>query len=50
MFTRDEASRFSPHGAGDPQQDAVLAWELLYRLEPRLYDRLASAERLHRGS
>ncbi len=25
----------------------VLAWELLYRLEPELYDRLASAERLH---
>ncbi len=27
----------------------VLAWELLYRLEPGLYDRLASAERLHPG-
>ena len=27
----------------------MLAWELLYRLEPRLYDRLASAERLHPG-
>ena len=26
-----------------------LAWELLYRLEPELYDRLASAERLHPG-
>ncbi len=49
VFTPDEASRFTPHGAGDPQQDAVLAWELLYRLEPRLYDRLASAERLHPG-
>jgi len=49
VFTPDEASRFSPHGDGDPQQDAVLAWELLYRLEPRLYDRLASAERLHPG-
>ena len=24
-----------------------LAWELLYRLEPGLYDRLATAERLH---
>jgi len=49
VFTPDEASRFAPHGAGDPRQDATLAWELLYRLEPRLYDRLASAERLHPG-
>ena len=24
-----------------------LAWELLYRLEPGLYERLANAERLH---
>jgi len=48
VFTPEEASRFSPHG-GDPHQDAALAWELLYRLEPRLYDRLASAERLHPG-
>jgi SAM-dependent methyltransferase len=49
VFTRDEASRFVPQGDGDPQNDAVLAWELLYRLEPGLYDRLASAERLHPG-
>jgi SAM-dependent methyltransferase len=49
VLTRDEASRFSPHGEGDPRQDAALAWELLYRLEPGLYDRLASAERLHPG-
>jgi SAM-dependent methyltransferase len=49
VFTRDEASRFVPHGDGDPQDDIVLAWELLYRLEPGLYDRLASAERLHPG-
>ena len=47
VFTRDEASRFVPRGDGDPQNDVVLAWELLYRLEPELYDRLASAERLH---
>ena len=47
VFTRDEASRFVPDGDGDPQTDVVLAWELLYRLEPELYDRLASAERLH---
>jgi len=49
VFTRAEASRFVPHGDGDPQNDMVLAWELLYRLEPGLYDRLASAERLHPG-
>ena len=49
MFTREEASRFVPRGDGDPQTDMVLAWELLYRLEPELYDRLASAERLHPG-
>jgi SAM-dependent methyltransferase len=47
VFTRDEAIRFLPSGNGDPQNDIVLAWELLYRLEPELYDRLASAERLH---
>jgi SAM-dependent methyltransferase len=47
VFTREEASRFAPRGGGDPQNDAVLAWELLYRLEPELYDRLARAERLH---
>jgi SAM-dependent methyltransferase len=49
VFTRDEASRFVPLGDGDPQDDVVLAWELLYRLEPELYDRLARAERLHSG-
>jgi SAM-dependent methyltransferase len=47
VFTPDEARRFVPRGDGDPQADVVLAWELLYRLEPELYDRLASAERLH---
>src|ERR1700693_5077147 len=47
VFTRDEVSRFVSHG--DPHNDLVLAWELLYRLEPELYDRLACAERLHPG-
>jgi SAM-dependent methyltransferase len=47
VFNGEEASRFAPHGDGDPQTDIVLAWELLYRLEPELYDRLAAAERLH---
>jgi SAM-dependent methyltransferase len=49
VFTPEEARRFVPGGAGDPQRDLVLAWELLYRLEPQLYDRLASAEHLHPG-
>ena len=49
VFTCDEASRFVPQGDGDPQANVVLAWELLYRLEPELYDRLAGAERLHPG-
>jgi SAM-dependent methyltransferase len=49
VFTRDEASRFVPSSGGDPQSDVVLAWELLYRLEPELYDRLVRAERLHAG-
>ena len=49
VFTSEEASPFVPHGDGDPQTDIGLAWELLYRLEPQLYDRLADAERLHPG-
>jgi SAM-dependent methyltransferase len=36
-------------GRGDPTSDITLAWELLYRLEPELYDRLVTAERLHGG-
>jgi SAM-dependent methyltransferase len=49
VLTPDETSRFLPDGGGDPQADPALAWELLYRLEPELYDRLATAERLHPG-
>ena len=49
VFTPEEANRFAPQGAGDPQTDMTLAWELLYRLEPELYDRLAGAEHLHPG-
>jgi hypothetical protein len=50
VLTEDEARRFvASHGAGDPRTDITLAWELLYRLEPELYDRLVSAERLHPG-
>jgi SAM-dependent methyltransferase len=49
VFTPEEASRFIPRGHGDPHGDVDLAWELLYRLEPELYDRLSTAERLHPG-
>jgi SAM-dependent methyltransferase len=49
VLTSEEASRFVPHGDGDPRTDLALAWELLYRLEPELYDQLARAERLHPG-
>ena len=49
MLTQDERRRFLAGGTGDPRTDVTLAWELLYRLEPELYDRLVSAERLHPG-
>jgi SAM-dependent methyltransferase len=49
VLTPDEASRFLAGGDGDPQTDITLAWELLYRLEPELYDRLVTAEHLHPG-
>jgi SAM-dependent methyltransferase len=45
-FTDAEKRRFLSHG-DDRLREEELAWELLYRREPRLYDRLASAERLH---
>jgi SAM-dependent methyltransferase len=47
VLTQDETRRFLSNGTGDPRTDIALAWELLYRLEPELYDRLAVAERLH---
>jgi SAM-dependent methyltransferase len=47
VLTQDEAGRFLSSGSGDPRTDIALAWELLYRLEPDLYDRLVTAERLH---
>ena len=49
MLTEDEAKRFSQGDAGDPHSDITLAWELLYRIEPELYERLVAAERLHPG-
>jgi SAM-dependent methyltransferase len=47
VLTAEEARRFVDGGAGYPQADPALGWELLYRREPELYDRLAQAERLH---
>ena len=47
VLTAEEARRFAPGGTADPRADITLAWELLYRLEPELYARLADAERLH---
>ncbi len=49
VLTAEEARRFVHAGAQDPRLDEGLAWELLYRREPELYDRLCSAERLHPG-
>lgn len=49
VFTPEEASRFVRRAGCDPRSDAALAFELLYRIEPHLYDRLATAEQLHPG-
>jgi SAM-dependent methyltransferase len=46
VLSPDEVRRFGGDGA-DPQVDLALAWELLYRLEPELYDRLVRAESIH---
>jgi SAM-dependent methyltransferase len=54
-YTREDVAAISPEDrrrlliedGADPQRDPDLAWELLYRLEPELYDRLVVAERLH---
>ena len=47
VLSADELARFVGDGPADPRENATLAWELLYRLEPELYDRLVQAERLH---
>jgi len=49
VFTPEETSRFVRRADCDPHSNATLAWELLYRIEPQLYDRLATAEHLHPG-
>jgi SAM-dependent methyltransferase len=47
IFTPAERRRFLADREGDPQTDISLAWELLYRVDPDLYDRLAHAEPIH---
>src|SRR2546423_2436871 len=47
VFSAEESARFLDRTIADPQRDATLAWELLYRLEPELYERLVAAEHLH---
>jgi SAM-dependent methyltransferase len=52
VFTAKERERFLADGAwedggGGGELPTGVRWQLLYRLEPRLYDRLARAERLH---
>jgi SAM-dependent methyltransferase len=51
VFTAAERRRFLAPGAWEETAEAELPpglrWQLLYRLEPGLYDRLARAERIH---
>jgi len=49
VLTAEESRRFLEGTIADPQRNPSLAWELLYRLEPDLYDRLVAAEQLHPG-
>ena len=49
VLSAEESDRFLAGGIADPQRNPSLAWELLYRLEPDLYDRLVAAEHLHPG-
>jgi SAM-dependent methyltransferase len=46
VLSAEEASRYLQDDV-DPKGNPALAWELLYRLEPDLYERLIAAERLH---
>lgn len=47
ILTEEEARRFLGAGDRGPEDDIALAWELLYRIEPELYDRLIRAEQIH---
>jgi len=46
-LTDAERRRFLASGDPDPQTNPAIAWELLYRIEPELYDRLIRPERIH---
>ena len=47
VFTAPERARFLPSGTKGMSIDRSLSFELLYRLEPELYERLINAERIH---
>jgi SAM-dependent methyltransferase len=47
VLNQEEARRFLGRDP-DPRKEIALAWELLYRLEPELYDRLIGAEPIHK--
>jgi len=47
VLTEEEACRFLGGGDRDPHHDIALSWELLYRIDSEVYDRLTRAERLH---
>ncbi|HZA02824.1 MAG TPA: methyltransferase domain-containing protein, partial [Hyphomicrobiaceae bacterium] len=49
VLTDEERRRLQIDVDADPRRHPAVAWELLYRLEPALYDRLVTAERLHPG-
>ena len=49
VLSEEETRRFLQGDLDDPRRNPSLAWELLYRLEPDLYDRLVAAEHLHPG-
>jgi SAM-dependent methyltransferase len=47
VFSSPERVRLRCDGSAAARIDRSLAFELLYRLEPELYDRLVAAERIH---
>lgn len=47
VLSAEEARRFVRPDTEGPGTDVDLAWQLLYRREPELYDRLVAAEQLH---
>src|ERR1019366_7759334 len=47
VFSAAERARFLPGGTSNLPIDRSLSFELLYRIEPELYERLVAAERIH---